>query len=144
MKLYHYGFKKEILDEGIISYIKHNDTKIINNLISNIYDGECFGRDDCVFLNLDFRDIGEVIVSVDLEKLNSDLLYVANQDIANDIYNQWYRGNNCDSLVKKYVESIKKFKSYSGEYENPEIMYLGDIDSSLLNVEHLNEEFFEE
>lgn len=130
------------MTEGLNSYCKHPDTEAINDLIQESF-GECFGRDLCIFLNLDRRDDGYLTVSVDSEKLNSDLLYVANQDIANSIYRKWYRGNDCSELIKQYVESIKPFKEYNGEYQNPEVFYTDDIPVEILSVEYIDEESFE-
>lgn len=142
MKLYHYGFKKEILTEGLDSFCKHPDTGAINELIYESF-GECFGRDFCVFLNLDRRDNGYLTVSVDSENLNSELLYIADQDIADSIYRQWYRGNDCSELVKKYVSSIMSFNDYNGEYKNPEVFYSDDIPAEMLSVEYLDEDLLE-
>lgn len=139
MKLYHYGFKKEILTEGLNSFCKHPDTAEINNLIHESF-GECFGRDVCVFLNLDRRDNGYLTVSVDSEKLDPGLLNVADQDIADRIYSQWYRGNDCSELVNKYVSSIMKLEEYEGQYENPEVFYSDDIPAEILTIEYLDEE----
>ena len=144
MKLYHYAFKKEILSEGIEGFHKHNDTKIINNLISNEFNGECFGRDYCIFFNLDKRDDGYLTVSVDSSKLDSNLLFVANQNIANLIYKKWYKGNDTSEAVKEYVSSIKKLSEYNNEYENPEVFYLDDISPDLLHLEEIDEGCFEE
>ena len=139
MKLYHYGFKKEILTEGLDSFCKHPDTGAINDLIYESF-GECFGRDFCIFLNLDRRYDGYLTVSVDSEKLDSELLYIADQDIADSIYRQWYRGNDCSELVKQYVASIMNLAEYEGQYENPEVFYNDDIAVDLLTVEYLDEE----
>lgn len=136
MKLYHYGLEKTILTEGINSYIKHSDTNIINNLISEVY-GKCFNRDVCVFFNLERRDEGIITVSVDSNDLNQELINVADQDLADSIYSEWYRGKDCTDLIRKYVSSIKKLKDYKGEYENPEIFYEDDIPSNLLHLEFI-------
>lgn len=135
MKLYHYGFKKEILSEGLDAYFKHSDTKTINNLIFEEFE-DYFGRDYCVFLNFDKRDEGEILVSVDSNNLNKELLYVADQDLANSIYEKWYKGYECKELIKEYVKSIIPFNEYiENTYENAEIMYLDCIDSDLLVLE---------
>lgn len=134
MKLYHYSFSESILSEGLDACEKHPDTKIINSLIFKRHE-DCIDRDYCVFLNFDFRNIGDLVVSVKSEDLNEDLLYVANQDIANQIYSEWYRANNTDSLVDEYVQSIKPFSEYKHEYANAEVMYLGDISPVLLTIE---------
>lgn len=139
MKLYHYSFKKEILEEGLDAFYKHADTKIINNLICESF-GECFGRDFCIFLNLDRRDDGYLTVSVDSENLDSELLYIADQDIANLIYKTWYRGDDCSKLVKEYVSSIMHLKDYNGEYINAEVFYVDDIPAKMLTVEFSNED----
>ena len=135
IKLYHYSFNDEILSEGILANIKHPDTETINSVISRNHDGECFNRDYCVFFNLDKRDIGDFIVSVNLKDLNKELLYVADQNIANDLYTKWYNGCPVEELAKKYVTSIKPLSEYTNEYANPEILYLGDVPATLLNVE---------
>lgn len=139
MKLYHYGFRKNIIEYGLEAFYKHNHTRIINDLIYKEFQ-ECFGRDYCVFLNLDKRDNGDIIVSVDSQSLNSDLLYVADEDIADAIYSNWYRGKDCFNLVREYVSSIMKLSDYNGEYSNSEVLYLDDIPSDLLKVEYINEE----
>lgn len=136
MRLYHYGLKKSILTEGINSYIKHPDTSIINNLIIEVF-GECFNRDICVFFNLERRDEGIVTVSVDSNDLNQELINVADQDLADSIYSEWYRGKDCTDLIRKYVSSIKKLKDYNGEYKNPEIFYEDDIPANLLTLEFI-------
>lgn len=138
MKLYHYSFKKEILEEGLDAFCKHPDTGNINNLIYEQF-GDCFGRDFCVFLNLDRRDNGHLTVSVDSENLNSELLYVADQDIADLIYSKWYKEEDCSELVEKYVSSIVKFSEYNGQYKNAEVFYTDDIPANLLSLEFLDE-----
>ena len=135
MKFYHYAFNQEILSKGLSASIKHQDTETINNLIAAQHDGECFGRDYCVFLNFDNRDIGDFSVSVDSDSLDKDLIFIANQEIANNIYSKWYRGQDTVELTKKYVESIKTFSEYCNDYLNPEIMYLDDISSELISLE---------
>lgn len=143
MKLYHYSFTESILEEGLEPFIKHKDTCLINNLIfEQFYD--CFGRDYCVFLNQDKRDLGELIVSVDIDDLNNEFIYVANQDLADDIYRAWYKGNNYAEIVKKYVNSIVKFSDYNNEYKNSEIFYTEYIKPELLMIEYINEEFFKD
>ena len=134
MKLYHYGFKKEILLEGLDAYYKHPDTKIINNLIFEEFQ-DFFGRDYCVFLNFDKRDEGNIQVSVESNSLNSELLYVADQDLANLIYKKWYNGQDCEKYIKEYVSSIIPFKDYNNNYNNAEIMYLDSISVNLLTLE---------
>lgn len=135
MKLYHYGFKKEIITEGLNAGLKHKDTEIINDMIYDIYENY-FGRDYCIFLNLDKRDEGEILVSVESDKLNQNLLYIANQELANDIYRKCYQGHNCEASIKQYVSSIIPFKDYNNEYDNPELMYLDSIEAELLKVEY--------
>lgn len=138
MKLYHYGFKKEILEEGLLGYYKHNDTEEINELIYEQY-GELFKRDYCVFFNLKQIDDGELTVSVDSKSLNEDLLFVANQEAANDIYRCIYNGEDYKDSITEYVESIMKLKDYNNEYENPEVFYGDDIPSDLLTLEYIYE-----
>lgn len=135
MKIYHYGFRKEIITEGLDAGIKHEDTQKINDMIYDIYENY-FGRDYCVFFNLDRRDEGEILLSVEVNKLNQNLLYIANQELANDIYRNYYKGYNCEDTIKQYVSSIIPFKNYKNEYENPELMYLDSIDAELLKVEY--------
>lgn len=134
VKLFHYSFKDAIFSEGILANMKHDDTKIINDAISKNHDKECFGRDHCVFLNFDKRDDGDFVVSVDLKDLNPELLYIADQNIANEIYNKFYKGYPIDELSKQYVASIKPFLEYNDEYSNPELFYLDDIPSELLTA----------
>ena len=134
MKLYHYTYNENILKEGLDAYYKHPDTIAINDLIINKF-GECFGRDYCIFFNLNKVDNGDIIVSVDSSSLDIEQLFVANQDLADDIYRNLYRGNNCDSLIDDYVNSIMVFDNYNGEYENPEVFYTDSIPANLLKIE---------
>lgn len=136
MKLYHYSNNENILKEGLLSYIKHEDTKLINYLIS-LYDDDLYDRNNCLFLTFDKKDLGDILVSVDTELLNKDLLLVADQEIANDIFSNYYRGNDVEELVKKYTKSIIPFNDYKGEYKNPEILYQDDIPSSFLIIEEV-------
>ena len=134
MKLYHYSFNESILTEGIDAYYKHPDTVAINDLIVEQF-GECFGRDYCVFFNIDKRDIGDTIVSVDSSNLDAEQLFIADQELADSIYRNWYRGNDCKELINDYVTSIMKLQDYNGEYENPEVFYTDCVQSELLNAE---------
>ena len=134
MKLYHYSNNENILKEGLLSYIKHEDTELINYLI-NLYDDDLYNRNDCLFLTFDKRDLGDIIVSVDIDLLNKDLLFVADQEIANNIFSNYYRGNDVEELVKKYTKSIVSFKDYKREYKNPEILYQNSIPLSFLKIE---------
>lgn len=134
VKLFHYSFKDTIFSEGILANMKHDDTKIINDAISKNHNEKCFGRDYCVFLNFDKRNDGDFVASVDLKDLNHELLYVADQNIANEIYSKFYKGYPVDELSKQYVASIKPFLEYNGEYSNPELFYLDDIPSGLLTA----------
>ena len=138
MKIYHYGFKKEIITEGIDAGFKHEDTQAINELIYDIYENY-FGRDYCVFFNLDKRDLGDILISVEVEKLDENHLYIADQHLADIIHRQWYRGYSAEDLVneiKEYVSSIMPFKEYNNQYENPELFYLDSIEPHLLKVEY--------
>lgn len=137
MKLYHYGFKRDILEEGLVAFYKHVDTNLINHLIRKSF-GECFGRDYCVFFNLDRRDEGNITVSVDSKNLDSNLLYVADQDIANAIYSTWYKDGDYSKLVEQYVSSIVRFEDYNREYSNAEVFYLDDVPVELLNIESVD------
>lgn len=139
MKLYHYSLEKKILDEGINSFIKHEHTSIINSLI-NEFSTKCLDRQFCVFFNLDRRDDGAITVSVDSEKLNSDLLYVADQTMADVIFDKYINGKDYSDAVKKYVSSIMNLKDYNGEYDNPEVYYAEDVPAELLSVEFLYED----
>lgn len=138
MKIYHYSFTKEILESGLDSYIKQAATTEINELIYEIY-GDYFGRDVCVFFNFNREDDGEITVSVDTDTLDVDCLYVADQNIANIIYDNWYKGKDCTSYVQEYVSSIVKFSDYKGQYNHSEIFYTNDIPKELLKVEYICE-----
>lgn len=138
MKIYHYGFNEKIITEGIDASIKREATEAINELIYDIYENY-FGRDCCVFFNFDKRDVGDILFSVEVEELNEKLLYVANQYLADKLYDKWYKGYNSEDLaveIKEYVSSIIPFKEYNNQYENPELFYLDSIEPSLLKVEY--------
>ena len=134
MKLYHYSSNENILKEGLDAYYKHPDTVAINDLIINKF-GESFGRDYCVFFNLNKIDNGDIIVSVDSSNLDMEQLFVADQDLADAIYLNWYRGNNCDAILDEYFNSIISFKFYNGEYDNPEVFYTDCVSAELLKIE---------
>lgn len=136
MKLYHYTNNKNVLKEGLKSWIKHEDTEIINNLIEKFSD-DLYSRDDCIFLSFKKSDLGDIIISVNSESLNKDLLFVANQDLANEIYSNYYYDRNNESIVKNYIKSIVSFKDYNGDYENPEIIYQDSIPLNLLKLEDI-------
>ena len=138
MKLYHYSNAEAILEEGLRCWYKHTDTDVINDLIYEVCDDYLY-RNSCIFFNFDKRDDGDIVVSVNINDLNKDLLYVADQDLADRIYSLYYKGKDCIELVKQYVDSIVKLEDYDNSYENSEVFYIDDVPIELLNIETIYE-----
>lgn len=135
MKLYHYTNDERILKEGILSYIKHDDTLLINELVKK-YTDDIYDRDNCVFLSFDKRNEGDIIVSIDVNNLNKDYLYVANQLLANEIFSNFYKGKEDSVLIKNYINSIIPFEQYKGQYEYAELLYQDNIPAIYLKQEN--------
>lgn len=142
--LYHgtdeYKLKRIMKDKLILSYTDNLEqsecTSIINNLLNDYADERV--RDDAVFLtdSEDSVDWYEYKLEINVENLNTNLLSVADNHLADKIYDAYYYDNNeeIDFYIKSYLESIISFdeylkneEEYNKIHKEREFLYFGDI-----------------
>ena len=148
MKLYHTSNSFYTLKEGLKANFKHEDTKAINKLLNKYNHGNgCFDRDHCIFLILDKRTHCVITYSIDLDALDINKLYIANQWFSDALYMCCECNELTDEIVKeaanKYISSIQKFSlDKINLYDNLELFYTGDIPSNFLTIENIDRDEF--
>ncbi len=148
MLLYHgtweYTYEK-ILEEGEIKCfgtVASDTTKIINEIL-NEYGTEINLREGVIFLTDDIEGVEayDYAFVLDINKLNIDLLYVADFHYSTKLYDYVMRGiedkNEVKQIVKKYEDSYMDFNEYLQRKEDfifPEFLYYGDIPLDIAKV----------
>lgn len=148
MLLYHgtweYTYEK-ILEEGEIKCfgtVASDTTKIINEIL-NEYGTEINLREGAIFLTDDIEGVEayDYAFVLDINKLNIDLLYVADFHYSTKLYDYVMRGiedkNEVKQIVKKYEDSYMDFNEYLQRKEDfifPEFLYYGDIPLDAIKV----------
>ncbi|MDF2879981.1 MAG: hypothetical protein K0R54_538 [Clostridiaceae bacterium] len=136
MILYHYTNNvNKIKKEGINRYYKSNSTDIINDCILKVKEELPIDRDYCIYLSFDKRNDGNYICEIDINDLNIDNLYVANEHFADIIYDSYMTGKDYGKYIEDYCNSVVPFNEYLNKevkYEKAEVIYLGEVSTDAI------------
>lgn len=136
MFIFHYTNVKpiKILKEGLLCSYKSEDTELINEILNQTEDHpNWLDRSYCIFFQFHKEtEVGEYIVTVDTNVLDSKELYVADLSIAQKIFNAAYYGKEelFPILANQYWDSVMPLEDYlksNFRFSQEEILYLLDI-----------------
>ncbi|TBX14366.1 hypothetical protein BFS06_14245 [Clostridium perfringens] len=128
----------EIVEKGVIlnSIQEADETSIINDVLnsysySNVRNGAVFLTD-----NEKEAECYECNIKIDINNLNTNLLYVADNDITNNILNAYFSKNKkkMNYFIRKYLRSLIPFdkykdieKEYNSIHPHREYLYFNSI-----------------
>lgn len=134
--IYHYTDinLSKILKEGLLCAYKSEDTEVINDILNRVEKHpNWLDRNYCIFFQFHTKtEVGEYIVTVDVNALNQKELYVADLTVAQNIFNAVYYGKEDKflTLANQYWDSVMPLEEYLRKnihYEETEILYLCDV-----------------
>lgn len=125
------------MKNGLLCSCKSEDTESINEILNEAEEhSNWIDRNYCLFFQFQKEtEVGEYVVTVDTDALDSKELYVADLSIAQDIFNAIYYGREelFTTLANEYWDSVMLLKDYlKGNicFKKPEILYLSNISPS--------------
>lgn len=155
MFLYHGTFQRnyeKIKEENIIKKdcCKWQTTDSIDCCISD-YGDDYTLRNEAVFLFNDMKYMGsfDYIFKIDIEDLNTNLLYVADFEISTNILTFYVKDEKekIKEAVKKYKNNFMPFKDYIKNKNNiafPEFLYFENISLKKVDLVDIVSEYFSE
>ena len=139
--LYHGTYEdmyKKIIKEGLILNFteSYEETTVINKVLNDYKNSEV--REGAIFLTDDksLIEFYDYTIEIDIKKLNTNLLYVADNKFADNIFDSYYCQDKkrMDYFVREYLNSLIPFeeykkieKEYNKDHKFREFLYFDSI-----------------